>query len=215
MENNQTKTGSLLVGIGGGSCAGKSTLAALVREKLSPIETAIITCDRYYRPLDHLPREERHLQDFDSPGMLDQALLAEHLRRLREGRPAGVPVYDFRLHTRSAETETLLPPAVLLVEGILLFADAGLSRLLDLKIYIEAAADLRLARRIRRDRTERGRSTDSVLDQYFSAVRPAHEKLVAPTRARVDLVVSGEGDTGKAAEEIVNLIRSRISSIQE
>ncbi|MFH1037469.1 MAG: uridine kinase [PVC group bacterium] len=211
MKKNQTKTGSLLVGIGGGSCAGKSTLAGMVRGRLSPIKTEIVTCDRYYRPLDHLPLEKRHLQNFDSLEMLDSALLAEHLSLLKAGMMAEMPVYDYRRHTRSPKPEPMTPPAVLLVEGILLFAVADLARLLDLKIYIEAEADLRLARRIRRDRVERGRSVDSVLDQYFASVRPAHEKLVAPTRGLADLVVSGEEDPEKTAGRIVNLIRPMIN----
>lgn len=197
----------LLVGLSGGSCAGKTTLAGLVRDLLRPGETAVIASDRYYRPLDHLPPEERPRQNFDSPQMLDRDLLKEHLALLRAGRPAELPVYDFRLHTRSPETERLAPPPVVLVEGIFLFANRGLRELFDLKVYVQTGEEIRLARRLRRDREERGRSEEETRRRYFAEISPAHRRSVRPGREIADLVVSGEGDQEAAARDVVEQIR--------
>ncbi len=196
----------LLVGLGGGSCAGKSTLAGRVREILKPLETEIFTSDRYYRPLDHLSPEERHRENFDDPGMLDRELLIEHLALLKAGKPAEIPVYDFRLHTRANETRSLLPKPVIIVEGIFLLGDPELRRLFDLAVYVEAGEELRLARRIRRDREERGRDEEEVRRRHYSQVRPAHEKLVRPGRKAADLVVNGEGDPEAAARAVADRI---------
>jgi len=196
----------LLVGLSGGSCAGKTTLAGRIRDLLKPLETEILGSDRYYRPLDHLPPEERCRQNFDSPEMLDRELLKEHLIRLRAGEPADIPVYDFRLHTRSKETRRLNPAPVIIVEGIFLLGDPGLRKLLDLAIYVEASEEERLARRIRRDREERGRSEEEVLLRFRRDVRPAHRKLVRPGRKTADLVVNGIGDPKAAARAAADRI---------
>jgi uridine kinase len=195
----------LLVGLGGGSCAGKTTLAELIHDSLKPA-AAIIASDRYYRSLDHLPPEKRPRENFDSPGMLDRALLEEHLELLRAGKPAELPVYDFCLHTRSKETERLIPPPVIIVEGIFLLADPGLRKLFDLSVYVETREDIRFARRLRRDRKERGRTAEEVRERYFAEVRPAHQKLVRPGRAAADLVVRGEENLKEAARIVVDRI---------
>lgn len=199
-------TRPLLVGLSGGSCAGKTTLAGMVRDLLRPGEAAVIASDRYYLPLDHLPPEERPRENFDSPQMLDRDLLAGHLALLKAGRPVALPVYDFRLHTRSKETERLVPPPVILVEGIFLFADLGLRELLDLRVYVETGEEIRLARRRRRDRVERGRSEEETRRRYLAEVAPAHRRLVRPGRETAGLIVSGEGDLEKSARGIVERI---------
>jgi uridine kinase len=196
----------LLVGLAGGSCAGKTTLAGLVKERLAPTAAAIISSDRYYRPLDHLPPERRSRENFDSPAMLDLELLKKHLTLLRAGKPARLPVYDFRLHTRSKETEQLVPPPVILVEGIFLLADPDLAKLFHLAVYVETREAVRLARRLRRDRAERGRTAEEILDRYFAEVRPAHQRLVRPGRKSAGLVVNGEDKL----EESARLVAGRI-----
>ncbi|MDP8214812.1 MAG: uridine kinase [Candidatus Euphemobacter frigidus] len=208
---NKRARGSRLIGLGGGSCAGKTTLAKKVRARLLPVRSEILTCDRYYKPLDHLPFEERQRQNFDSLSMLDLPLLGRHLRQLKAGLSVEVPVYDFHRHTRSSQTEVFNPLPVILVEGILIFASERLLRLLDLKVYIDVDDDLRLARRIKRDRAERRRSPESVLRQYFATVLPAHKKLVEPTRALSDLVIRGEGETREAVDRVVARIKTLLN----
>ena len=138
--------------------------------------------------------------------MLDLELLKEHLSLLRAGKPARLPVYDFRLHTRSQETEELVPPPVILVEGIFLLADPGLVKRFHLAVYVETREAVRLARRLRRDRAERGRTTEEILDRYFAEVRPAHQRLVRPGRESAGLVVDGADNL----EESARLVAGRI-----
>ncbi len=202
----------LLVGLAGGSCAGKTTLAGLVKERLAPTASAIISSDRYYRPLDHLPPERRCRENFDSPEMLDLELLKEHLSLLRAGKPARLPVYDFRLHTRSEATETLDPPPVILVEGIFLLADPDLEKLFHLAVYVETREAVRLARRLRRDRAERGRTAEEILDRYFAEVRPAHQRLVRPGRESAGLAVNGEDNLEESARLVTGRIKDLLTS---
>ena len=196
----------LLVGLVGGSCAGKTTLAGRIREILKPLEMEIFTSDRYYRPLDHLPPEERHRENFDDPEMLDRELLESHLRRLKAGKAVEIPVYHFHLHTRLKKTRRLNPSPVIIVEGIFLLADPELRGLLDLAVYVEAGEEVRLARRIRRDREERGRDEKEVRRRYFSQVLPAHRELSGPARLGADLVVNGEEDPEAASRAVADRI---------
>ncbi len=201
----------ILIALTGGSCAGKTTLARLIRKMLPPGETAVISTDRYYRPLDHLPPGRRHLENFDSPEMLDRDRLREHLGLLKRGNPVELPVYDFRLHTRSAEIELLRPLPVVLVEGIFLLVDPDLRLFFDLTVYVDTPEEVRLGRRIRRDSEERGRSEEEVRKRYLVQVRPAHRKLVRPGRELADLVVSGERGLEIAARSVAERI-GRIAS---
>lgn len=199
----------LLIGLAGGSCAGKTTLARLIKDRLAPIPTAIINTDRYYRPLDHLPVEKRTLENFDSPEMLERELLRSHLTLLKSGKPAGLPVYDFRLHTRSPETELIDPPPVILVEGLFVLTDPGIRPLFDLAVFVDTPSDIRLARRILRDQAERERTPEETIKRYFSQIRPGHENFAKPGRNNADLVVNGENEP----EEAAVLITERISRI--
>ncbi len=199
----------LLIGLAGGSCAGKTTLAGLTKDRLAPIPTAIINTDHYYRPLDHLPVERRTLENFDSPKILDGELLRSHLTLLKSGKPAGLPVYDFRLHTRSPETELLEPPPVILVEGLFILTVAGIRPLLDLAVFIQTPSDIRLARRILRDQTERGRAPEETIKRYFSQIRPGHEKFAQPGQENADLILDGENNP----EEAADLVTERISRL--
>ncbi len=202
----------LLVGLGGGSCSGKTTLAGRIRDLLKPLEMEIFTSDRYYRPLDHLPLKERHRENFDSPEMLDRELLESHLLRLKAGEAVEIPVYDFHLHTRLTETRRLNPAPVIIVEGIFLLGDPGLRKLFDLAVYVEAGEEARLSRRILRDRRERGRTEEEVLSRYHRHVRPAHLQLVRPGRQAANLIVSGEGDPEAPARAAAGRIRKLLSA---
>jgi uridine kinase len=202
----------LLIGLSGGSCAGKTTLARLIKDRLAPIPTAIINTDRYYRPLDHLPIEKRTLENFDSPEMLERELLRSHLTLLKSGKPAGLPVYDFRLHTRSPENELLDPPPVILVEGLFVLTDPGIRPLFDLAVFVETPSDIRLARRILRDQAERGRTPEETIKRYFSQIRPGHEKFAQPGQEIADLVLAGENNPEEAADLVVAHISKLLSA---
>ena len=193
------RPGVLLVAIAGGSGAGKSLLASSVQRALPDVPVTLVEHDWYYADLGHLPSEERARQDFDVPEALDNALLAEHLRWLAGGEAVAAPQYCFRSHTRRAETVPLAPAPVVIVCGVLLLAVPELAELFGLRVFVDAPADLRFIRRLRRDLAERGRSVESVIEQYLATVHPAHERLVEPSRARADLVVTDAADPTQVA----------------
>lgn len=200
---------TILVGIAGGSCAGKTTLASEVALRLAPLPVSAIQFDSYYRDLSHLPLPERHRQNFDCLEILEWELLRDHLRELHAGRPVRVPVYDYRVHNRSAETREVSPAPVVMVEGILLFAVPSLVEVLDLRVFLDAAAAVRLARRIERDIRERGRTKESVIAQYLATVQPMHDRLVEPSKARADLLVY----RGGLDEEAIGRVEGRIKEL--
>jgi uridine kinase len=179
----------LVIGIGGGSGSGKTTIAEALIGEIGEGACALIFHDAYYRDLAHLPLDERAAQNFDHPDSLETELLVEHLGRLLAGRSVDLPVYDFTRHLRREETARVEPRPVVLVEGVLVLADPELRELFDLKIYVDTDADLRLMRRLQRDIRERGRTLDSVFEQYLETVRPMHVRYVEPTRAFADLVI--------------------------
>lgn len=204
--NNQSLR-PILVGIAGGSCAGKTTLASEVAKRLAPLPVGAIQFDSYYRDLSHLPLPERHRQNFDCLEILEWELLRDHLRELHAGQPVRVPVYDYRVHNRSAETRLVSPAPVVMVEGILLFAVPALVELLDLRVFLDAAADVRLARRIERDIRERGRTKESVIAQYLATVQPMHDRLVEPSKKFADLSVYRGGRDEEAIGRVVRGIK--------
>lgn len=185
--------GTFVVGIAGGTGAGKTTLARRLRDAAPAGAVAHLALDDYYRDLSDLPLDARGARDFDRPEALDLEHLVADLEALRAGRAADVPVYDFRTHARVRDrVRRVEPTPLVVVEGILLLADARVRERLDLRVFVDAPADVRLARRLRRDVAERGRTPESVLAQYDASVRPAHEALVAPSRAHAHLVVPGD-----------------------
>ena len=188
----------------GGSGSGKSTLAEALAAKL-PVPCALIEHDCYYRDLSHLPVAVRAQADFDAPEALENELLCAHLRALKAGRGVRVPRYDFAAHTRRAESDLVQPAQVILVVGILLLSEPALRALFDASVFVEAPACVRFVWRLVRDVGERGRTLESVVQQYLATVRPAHERLVQPTLAHADLVVSGmdlEGSLRSVAERL-------------
>lgn len=180
----------LLVGIAGGTASGKTTLARYVQAALGD-RCVSITHDRYYRPIPPDAHGEPRSWNFDHPDSLDNERLVHDLELLADGRVAHVPRYDFALHARADETDPVAPTEVVLVDGILLFAHAGLRERFDLRVFVDAPADVRLARRMLRDICERGRSPASVVDQYLHTVRPMHEVYVQPSSSHAHMVVDG------------------------
>ena len=191
------------IGIAGGTCAGKTTLANALAEQFGD-RAVLLAHDAYYRDLSALPKDERAKTNFDAPEALETDLLARHLDALVAGQSVTVPIYDYVEHTRVVgEGRSIGPSPVVIVEGVLLFTEPAICELLDLSVYVEADADVRILRRIWRDVEERGRSVASVMSQYLETVKPMHERHVAPSKAQADLVVNGGGDTTKAVQLIV------------
>jgi uridine kinase len=193
----------LVIGIAGGTGSGKTTVARRIIERVGPEQIALIRHDDYYLDLGHMPLEQRRLQNFDHPDILETNLLIEHLRTLRDGQPVNIPTYDFSAYTRRIETQRIDPHQVIIVEGILIFVDKELRSLMDIKIFVDADSDVRLLRRLKRDIGERGRSLENVIDQYERTVRPMHLEFVEPSKRHADVIVPGGGFNEVALDMIV------------
>jgi len=196
-------SGSLVVGIAGGTGSGKTTVAHKLAAAMPTDRCVTIEHDAYYRDQSHLPFEERVSINYDHPAALESVLLARHLGELRAGRTVDVPIYDFATHTRKAETRRVKPAPVIIVEGILVFADPSLREQMDIKIFVDTDPDIRLMRRIRRDLEVRGRTFQSVRDQYYATVRPMHIEYVEPTKRWADLIVPEGGDNRIALDVLL------------
>jgi len=183
----------IVIGIAGGSGSGKSTFADTVCANLHDADLAVVRHDAFYKPLDHLSLEARRRVNFDHPDSLDTSLLIETLTALKAGRSVHIPRYDFNLHTRIEGFEPLAPPRVLILEGILIFADAALREQIDMKVFIDTDDDDRLIRRINRDINERGRTLEDVLEQYHRTVKPMHRKFVEPSKSWADIIIPHGG----------------------
>lgn len=192
-----------VVGISGGTGSGKTTVAHKLSSAMPPGRCVTIEHDAYYHDQGHLPAEERETINYDHPRALESALLADHLRALREGRAVEVPIYDFATHTRRHETRPVAPARVIIVEGILLFTEAALREQMDIKIFVDTDPDIRLMRRIRRDLEQRGRTFQSVRDQYYATVRPMHIEHVEPTKRWADLIIPEGGDNRVALDVLL------------
>jgi uridine kinase len=198
----------LFIGLAGGSGSGKTTIAEEVVDRLGG-RVALLHHDAYYRNMVELTFEERTRVNYDHPNSLETELLVKHLASLRSGVSIEHPVYDFTNHLRSSETVRVEPALVVVVEGILVLSDARLRSELDLKIFVDTDPDLRLARRLDRDISERDRSVESVITQYFATVRPMHLEFVEPSRRYADIIIP-EGYNPAAVATVVELIRSRL-----
>jgi uridine kinase len=192
----------LLIGVAGGTGAGKTTISRAILDHVGADRIAYIQHDSYYRDLSHLPLEERRQSNFDHPDALEDGLLLEHLRRLAAGEPVSVPVYDFTRYVRLPETKRVEPQPVILLEGILIFVNRELREMMDIRIYVDADADIRLIRRLKRDISERGRGLQSVIDQYLETVRPMHLEFVEPSKRYADVIVPMGGENVVALEMI-------------
>lgn len=198
-----------LYGIAGGSGSGKSTVARAVKKHFGQDQVQVIVQDSYYRNNSHLSFEERTKINYDHPDAFDIELFVKHLKTLRSGQGVDVPVYDYAQHTRSDQTTRLEPSPVLIVEGLLVLAIKSVRELLDVKIFVDTPADIRLIRRLRRDTQDRGRSVESVLEQYEMTVRPMHEAFVEASKRHAD-VIFPEGYNDKAMDMLNAKIRQNI-----
>jgi uridine kinase len=193
----------LVVGIAGGTGSGKTTVAHKLAAAMPPGRCITIEHDAYYRDQAHLSLEERTKINYDHPASLESDLLAQHLADLRAGRAVEIPIYDFATHTRRVDRRRVSPSKVIIVEGILVFTEPALREQMDIKIFVDTDADIRLIRRIRRDLEQRGRSFQSVRDQYYQTVRPMHLEHVEPSKRWADLIVPEGGDNKVALDVLL------------
>ena len=202
----------LVVGVAGGTGSGKSTVARKVAEALRKASVAFIDMDAYYHNHAHLSLDERRRLNWDHPDRLDIDMFVQHLEQLRARVPIDKPVYDFVTHTRSPETVHVPVADVIVVDGILLFSDERLRALLDVKVFVDADADIRLARRIRRDMGKRGRPLPEILEQYLTTVRPMHLQFVEPSKRYADVIVPEGGHNPVAIEMIAAQVHRRLEN---
>ena len=205
-------TKPLIIGIAGGTGSGKSTVARKVAEALTASSVAFIDMDAYYLNFAHLPIDERRKINWDHPDAFDWPLLIEQLERLAAGDAVDKPVYDYVTHTRSRQTVSVPAADVVVIDGILLFSDQRVRDLCDVKVFVDADADIRLIRRIRRDINKRGRPLEEVLEQYLTTVQPMHLQFVEPSKRYADVIVPRGGHNAIAIEMIVAKIQRRLAN---
>ncbi|TKX77353.1 uridine kinase [Halorubrum sp. SD626R] len=199
---------SFVIGIAGGTGAGKTTVARLVTRDLGDDVTRI-PLDNYYEDLTHLDFEERQSVNYDHPSAFEWDLLREHLETLLDGRPVEMPQYDFEVHNRKADTVTVEPTDVIVLEGILALYDEDINELMDLRLFVETDADVRILRRIRRDVIDRGRDLEGVIEQYLSTVKPMHEQFIEPSKKHADLIIP-EGANSVAVNLLEEKLRAEV-----
>ncbi len=197
----------VVIGIAGGSGSGKTTVLQRIIREFGSDPIAVLDHDAYYRDLSHLSPDERSEFNFDHPDALETDLMREHLDCLLEGEPIEKPVYDFTTHTRRNETKTVQPRPVIIIEGILVLAEVILEEQMDIKIYVDAADDIRLMRRIRRDLQERDRSIEGILRQYERTVRPMHLEFVEPSKREADIIIPRGGHNRVAIQMVMSRIQ--------
>lgn len=197
----------LFVGVAGGSGSGKTTVVERIMSGLAPRAVTLIHHDAYYFDYGHLDVEERAAVNFDHPASLETELLTRHLDALSTGETVELPLYDFKTHTRTSQTETAAPTPVVIVDGILVLADREIRRRLDIKIFVDTDADVRFIRRLGRDIHERGRSLESVVKQYEKTVRPMHLEFVEPSKRYADIIVPVGGENDVAIDMVVTKLR--------
>lgn len=200
----------VIIGIGGGSGSGKTTVADRILNNVDQNHVAVLQHDSYYRNLADMPLELRHQINFDHPDALDNELFINHLRTLRAGEAIEMPVYDFAQHVRQRETVRVQPRPIIIVEGILIFVDADIRELMDIKIFVETAADIRFIRRLTRDVSQRERSVESVIHQYLTTVRPMHEEFVEPSKRHADVIIPEGGNNNVGIDLISGKIRASL-----
>jgi uridine kinase len=200
-----------LIGVAGGSNSGKTTIAERLEEVIGSADLSLIRLDSYYIPMPDQPIEVRAAVNYDHPDAFDWDLLDAHLERLREGESVEVPVYDYTIYDRTDQVELVVPGKVVVIEGILVLWEPRLRERLDLKIFVDTPADLRVIRRLRRDVAERGRSQESILEQYLTTVRPSHELFIEPSKRYADVIVPEGGLNRPALEVLLARVRELTS----
>lgn len=191
--SNQNKPMPVVIGVAGGSGSGKTTIARGILERVGAEHVAYLPHDAYYRDLSHLTFEQRVKVNFDHPDSLETELLIAHIHELKAWKPINLPIYDFKHHTRTKETKEILPQPIILVDGILIFAEPELRKLFDVKIFVDTDPDIRFIRRLQRDINERGRTTESVISQYLETVRPMHLEFVEFSKRYADVIIPEGG----------------------
>lgn len=204
----------ILIGITGGTGSGKSTIAREIYKQFDETCIAMLEQDSYYKDQSDLSYEERIKTNYDHPDAFDTSLLVEHLNLLLEGQVIEKPIYNFEIHNRIEETVSVEPKEIIIVEGILVLQEKILRDMLDIKIYVDTDADVRFIRRLVRDINERGRTTDSVINQYLNVVKPMHEQFTEPTKRHADIIIP-EGGHNKVAVDIITANISQILQKQQ
>ena len=201
-------TTPLVIGIAGGSGSGKTTVAQQILQRVGPERIAFLQHDAYYKDLSGLPPVQRAEVNFDHPNSLESDLLIAHIEQLKQGKSVEVPIYDFAHHSRTAQTYTVQPRGVILVEGILIFVEPALRAICDVKIFVDTDSDLRFIRRLQRDIAERGRTTESVIKQYLATVRPMHLEFVELSKRYADVIIPEGGFNAAALDMVVARIEA-------
>jgi uridine kinase len=203
-----TPTPPLVIGVAGGSGSGKTTVVRRIIESIGDDKVTVLEHDRYYRDRNDLRLEERAALNYDHPDSLDTELLVRHLHELRAGRPIEMPAYDFARYARQPVTVPALPRKAIIVEGILIFVEASLRKLMDVKVFVDADDDTRFIRRLQRDVAERGRTVTAVIEQYLGTVKPMHLEFVEPSKRYADIIIPLGGHNTVAIDMLLTLIRS-------
>lgn len=198
----------LIVGVAGGSGSGKTTVVRRIVESLGPDEVTLLDHDRYYRDRNDLRLEERAALNYDHPDALETELMVRHVQELKAGRPVEVPRYDFARHARLAETDLFAPRRAIILEGILIFTDPALRKLMDIKVFVDTDSDTRFIRRLVRDVADRGRTMASVIEQYQDTVKPMHLEFVEPSKRYADVIIPLGGHNTVAVDLLLTLLRS-------
>jgi uridine kinase len=204
------RTPPVVIGIAGGTGSGKTTVASVILERTGAENIVLLPHDAYYKDLSSLPKSQRDLVNFDHPDSLETTLLVEHLSALRDWQAVDIPVYDFSNHARTSESLHLEPQPIILVEGILVFAEPELRELFDVKIFVDTPPDIRFIRRLQRDIVERGRTLESVILQYETTVRPMHLEFVEPSKRHADVIIPEGGLNTVAMDMVVARIESQL-----
>jgi len=208
-ENKSVR--KLVVGVAGGTGSGKTTISQEILRRAGVNNIAYVQHDSYYRDRSHLPPAERGKINFDHPDALETDLLVQHIHLLRQGKTVQVPIYDFTTHTRRPQTKTLEPRPILLVEGILIFVEPALRDVFDIKIFVDTDADIRFIRRLKRDISERGRTLESVVQQYRETVRPMHLEFVEPSKRYADMIIPEGGHNSVALDMVTARIEKMLN----
>jgi uridine kinase len=201
------------IGVAGGTGSGKTTVSTALLERVGARHIAYLPHDAYYRDLPDIPRADDEIINFDHPDSLDTVLMVEHVQQLQRGESVNVPIYDFTTHSRTDRTSLVNPQPIILVEGILIFAEPGLRKLFDVRIFVDTDADIRFIRRLKRDVAERGRSVESVIHQYLSSVRPMHLEFVEPSKRYADVIIPEGGYNLVAIDMLADRIRSIMQAV--
>ena len=205
---------SKVILIGGGSASGKTYVLRKVLEKIPEDKVAHVSIDDYYKDFSVLPFEERAKINFDHPKAFDWPLMNKQLKELKEGKTIEKPIYDFKIHGRSDKTEIVEPKEIIIIEGIMALVNKDLRALGDLKVFINASRERRLVRRIERDMRERGRTYESIIEQYFTTVQPMFEEIIAPSQYYADLIINNEGYTNNSIDVLVSVLQNMLKQEQ-